>query len=888
MAQYLKIKAVHPDALLFFRMGDFYELFFEDAETAARILDITLTKRGEYEGKPIPMAGVPHHASDAYLARLIRAGERVAICEQTEDPAEAKKRGSKSIVNRAVVRIVTAGTLSEDTLLDPGQGNYLCAVHIAADLSMAGFALADISTGRFLYGSGMPDALAARLGGYAVGEYVATESAKLEAFLPDVAASRGSVVTRRPDRLANAGNGTRLLKETFGLSSTDGLGEMTPAELCAVSLLLDYLVLTQAGEMARLDTPARSGGETCLVIDRATRASLEIEQTQGGARKGSLIATLDRTLTAAGARAFAERISRPSLDRDQIQARLDAISAFLAERDLADDVGAILKGVPDIDRARSRLRLGRGGPRDLKLVLDGVRAASTLQGLLTSGARGSGDPLAGFATKLAAAGTAPLSDLSQRLAALLVDEPPLKAGEGGFIRPEADAELAKVLNAKRDGRKLVAGLEARYRDETGVTALKIRYNNMLGYFVEVPAKAADELRSGAAAETFIHRQGLANASRFTTPELSELGERIAGSDEQRLALELAFFDELAGLVVGAATPLGELAAVLAEVDMALAGAALARETGAVRPEIEPGCGLVIDGGRHPVVEASLKAAGHGFVSNGIALDGGGKEAARLQLVTGPNMAGKSTYLRQIALLVIMAQAGLYVPANAMRFGLCDRVFSRVGASDDLASGKSTFMVEMLETASILNQAGERALVILDEVGRGTSTFDGLAIAWAAVEHLHDVIRCRALFATHYHELTMLADSLPFAANASLRAREWKGDLVLLHEVVAGPADKSYGVQVARLAGLPPSTLKRAAQILKRLEEDAGDRRHLSDMPLFAGDGPAGLDEPGEPVSGRLSGELEARLAEIDPDALSPREALEALYELKRLSHPSRG
>lgn len=873
MAQYLEIKAQHEDALLFFRMGDFYELFFEDAQRAAALLDITLTARGEHLGEPIPMAGVPYHAADAYLARLIRCGERVAVCEQTESPAEAKKRGSKSVVNRAVVRIITPGTLTEDTMLPARSGQALAAVAPMAGGKTAGFAVADISTGEFHVGECRAGEILERLSAYPLGEVVVPDN---EAGMEAEAALRsalGLAVTPRPARNASSRGGEAALKRAFEVSAIDSLGSFERAELAAISLLLDYVDLTQAGAAPRLDPPRQARAASELAIDPATRASLELDRTLAGERTGSLLATIDRTVTAPGARLLAERISRPLLDTDAIAARHDSVSWALEDNDLRARLRERLRKAPDLARARTRLALGRGGPRDLRAVALALEAG---EAALAEAARARITPPAELERAFAAlnlSGQPDLAALARDISSAIVEEPPLLARDGGFVQAGWSPALDEARSLRDDSRKIIAGLQADYVKLTGAGALKIKYNNVLGYFIDVPTRAGEAMLAAPLNETFIHRQTLAKNTRFSTAELNDLAGRISRAEESAKGLEQEVFDGFVARIEALGAPMSAAAQALAELDVALALAEWADEAGAVRPALSDAPVLETEGLRHPVVEAALRRDGQGFTPNGLLLDASAMAHPRLLLVTGPNMAGKSTYLRAAALAVILAQAGSYVPARSFTLGPVDRVFSRVGASDDLSRGRSTFMVEMVETATILNQATARSFVILDEVGRGTSTFDGMAIAWAAVEHLHDTNACRALFATHYHELTDLAARLKGAANVSLRAKEYRDELVFLHEVQPGPADRSYGVQVARLAGLPKRAVTRARQILEQLE---GESRRGEALPLFAA---AEAPAPA-PVPERDS-EILARLAEIEPDEMTPKQALELVYELKK-------
>lgn len=879
MAQYLSIKARHEDAMLFFRMGDFYELFFDDAVQASKVLGITLTSRGEYEGKPIPMAGVPYHAAEGYLARLIKAGCRVAVCEQTESPAEAKKRGSKSIVNRDIVRIVTPGTLTEDALLPANQDQALAAIAIGGGGAEAAIAVCDVSTGRFDVSALAANTLADSLMAYPLSELLVSEGDIDKPAIANATALSTAPVTFRPARSATYKTGEALLKETFGIAALEALGDFGRAELAAIGLLLDYVKLTQAGSDIRLDPPIRARAEGYLAIDPATRTSLEIDRSMRGDRDGSLLGTIDRTVTAPGARLLASRLSRPCVDRVEIDARYDAVAWFADDRDAVESVRASLKAAPDLERARTRLRLGRGGPRDLAAIGRALTAAHEAASQLTASSAGLPHKIDEAVAALDLSKDEDLATLARDLETALSENPPTLARDGGFVAPGWDEALDEARGLRDDSRQIIAALQARYADETGITALKIKFNNVLGYFVDVPARYGDPLMKPPLSETFIHRQTLASNVRFSTQELSELAGRISRAEDEAKAREMSVFEGFCERIDALNSPLSRTAGAIADLDVAAASAEWAFEVDAIRPVLTEETTFHATGLRHPVVEAALKKDGKGFTANDLGLSAEGDFGTRLLLVTGPNMAGKSTYLRQAALAVILAQAGLFVPARSLTLGLVDRIFSRVGASDDLARGRSTFMVEMVETAAILNQATERSFVIMDEVGRGTSTWDGLAIAWAAVEHLHSVNKARALFATHYHELTKLVEDLPGAANASLRAKEWKDDLVFLHEVQAGPADKSYGVQVAKLAGLPKKAVKRAAQILKQLEAEPDAPENL---PLFAAASLAPItdEENADQIIGPSESDL--LLQQIDPDSLTPREALDLLYRLKSL------
>jgi DNA mismatch repair protein MutS len=869
MAQFLAAKGEHPDALVFFRMGDFYELFFEDAEKAAVALGITLTKRGQHGGEPIPMAGVPWHQAENYLSKLIRAGFKVAVCEQLENPAEAKKRGSKSIVARGVVRVVTPGTLTEEGLLDARAANRLAA--IAYGHEGAAIAWADVSTGAFEVRALATGEVEEELAALAPAELLAVEADT--AKLGEAARLAGAALTPRPAVKADAKAAARRIKAVFEVAALDAFGDFSADELSAMGLLLDYIELTQAGAAPRLSPPRRAGARAFMAIDAATRAALEIERSVRGSRDGSLLACVDRTVTAPGGRLLGERLSRPLTDVSAINARLDGVHFFIDHPDRRAGVRLELRAAGDLARAVTRLALGRGGPRDLAALRDGLgagdRAAARCMGL---DANAPVEIASACAALTLAAHAAPAS-LAQTLTSALSPDLPMLARDGGFIAPGYDATLDEHRALRDDSRKVIAALQAKYAEETGIAGLKLKHNNVLGYHLDATTKQAEALMAPPHNARFIHRQTNAGSIRFTTTELSELDARIARAGEAALGRELALFRDFAARASLCEADIRAAAEALAALDVAAGLAEWAEEAQAVRPEIDETTALLADGARHPVVEEGVRREGQGFTPNDARLDADGKSGPRLLVVTGPNMAGKSTYLRQIALLAVLAQAGAFVPARKLRLGVVDRVFARVGASDDLARGRSTFMTEMVETAAILNQAGPRALVVLDEIGRGTATFDGLAIAWAVAEHLHEANVCRAVFATHYHELTRLADKLDAGANAHLRAKEWKGDLVFLHEVAPGAADRSYGIQVAKLAGLPKSAVERARAVLGRLEANGGATKvEIADeLPLFAQ-----VMEDNAPTA------LEQALSAINPDHLTPKQALEALYEIKRL------
>ncbi|WP_095012160.1 DNA mismatch repair protein MutS [Tsuneonella mangrovi] len=864
MQQYLALKAEAGDCLLFYRMGDFFELFFDDAKAASQTLDIALTSRGEHGGEAIPMCGVPVHSAEGYLARLIKAGHRVAIAEQVETPEEAKARAkregtpvSKALVGRDIVRFVTAGTLTEESLLEPRRANVLAAV--CEVRGTCGVASVDISTGRMELEDCGPAALGAVLARLGPSEVVVPEDWD---GAPDGAIARGR-------HQFASDEGDARLRAVHGLATLDGLGDFSRAMLAAAGGLIGYLDHVGRGTLPLLLPPvARAGGST-LAMDEATRASLEILLSQQGSRAGSLVAAIDRCSTGAGARQLAEDLASPLTDRARIEARLALVGWLHGDPLLRNDLRTALRGLPDIGRALGRIVAGRGSPRDLGQVRDGLAEARAIHDYLLSQ---SDRPALLDELLPRLAGHGALVDLMQRA---LVASPPTERHGGGYIAEGYDAALDELRQVSGNARRAIAALEAKYRDETGIAALKIKHNGVLGYFIEVPAKHGDALM--APDSGFTHRQTMAGAVRFNSLSLHEEASRIAEAGGHALAAEEAHFALLVERVDTEREAIAATAAALARIDVAASHAERAAEGDWARPEIVAEPLLRIEAGRHPVVEAALAANGERFVANDCALS----PDDRLWLIGGPNMGGKSTFLRQNALIVLLAQAGGFVPATSATIGVCDRLFSRVGASDNLARGRSTFMVEMVETAAILAQASERSFVILDEVGRGTSTYDGLALAWAVVEAVHETNRCRCLFATHYHELGRLAETCDALSLHHVRAREWKGELVLLHELAEGAADRSYGLAVARLAGVPKEVVARAKSVLDRLEkgraETGGLAVGLGDLPLFA----AAASEPGEPDD-----PLRERLQGVDVDALSPREALDLLYELKRTADES--
>ena len=867
MAQFLEIKAEYPNALLFYRMGDFYEMFFDDAIMAAEALDIALTKRGKHLGQDIPMCGVPHHASESYLLTLIRKGFRVGVCEQLESPAEAKKRGGKSVVNRGVVRLVTPGTLTEDSLLDARQHNYLCAFSTVRDKSAV--AWVDVSTGDFHVQSCPTVGLSPLLARLNPREVLVGDSP--ETWLRETIEETGAAVTELARASFDSTAAVERLTDLFAVKSLDGFGTFERHELAAMGAIVDYLHITQKGKLPLVKPPVAEATDTSMRIDAATRRNLELTRTISGDRAGALLSVIDKTITGPGARLLETRLNNPSRHLETVQNRLNAVSFFSKNQQIKNELRTILRSAPDMDRALTRISLDRSGPRDLAAIREGLIAANSILSIFGNSQHST---LVAEAIK----GLENHQDLVDFLTARLVQEPPLLARDGGFTAQGYRADIDEVRTLRDEGRKVVLSMQKDYAQTAGISALKIKHNNVLGYFIETPATHAEKMLAAPLSDTFIHRQTTANAVRFTTLELSELETKILNAGGRALEIEQEVFKELCAEILSKGVEIGQAAKALAELDLQSALAELSQTENWTRPRVSNDRSFKITGGRHPVVDAALrKQASGSFIANDCDLSDE-TDAKRLWLLTGPNMAGKSTFLRQNALISILAQMGSFVPATDAHIGLVSQLFSRVGASDDLARGRSTFMVEMVETAAILNQADQNALVILDEIGRGTATYDGLSIAWATLEHLHESNKCRALFATHYHELTQLSSKLEHLLNATIAVREWEGEIIFLHEVKQGAADRSYGVQVAQLAGLPASVVERARVVLEALEK--GDREGgnkaaalFEDLPLFAA--------TPQPAPQKIkSSEVEDMLIDVLPDELSPKDALALIYQLK--------
>ncbi len=882
MDRFLELKREHPEYVLFYRMGDFYELFFEDAVRVSEALGLTLTTRSKLGNKDIPMCGVPFHAYEIYLARLIKMGFKVAIAEQTEDPKEAKKRkGASAIVRRDIVRLVTAGTLTEETMLDSKKNNYIVSSCVRE--REIGLAWIDISTGAFFMQSieigkqKAYDVLSSALSRFDP-EEILFEDRLLDKpeFFPLFGEYRDKFAMRSKT-LYNYESAVNTLLKAYKVKTLDTFGDFSKIELVAAGVLFDYIETTQKGKMPRIQMPRRIMGADIMEVDATTKRSLDL--LKPSAEKGiSLLKVIDRTVTGAGARLLAERLAMPLMDINKINDRFDCVSFFVENTRVRQEVREALRRCLDAERAIGRLSIERGGPKDLYDLAVTLKMIPQIKNIVIGFKAYQKDSIYAATPSYlfdVVNGFYDHSELANDILNVLIldrEQLPALVRNGGFIKDGAYAPLDYLRNIKTMSAEKCEELRKKYVELTGVSALKVKNNSIIGFYVEVPSKNASPLLED---KTFIHRQSVLNAVRFTTEELMELEREVFSAEEEALNLELEIFEKLREFALGQADKIVHSAEIMAEIDVASALAELAVECDYVRPIVDNSLDFDVVDGRHPVVEAALRLEGaNNFVGNDCKLK---YEDDRIWLLTGPNMAGKSTFLRQNALIAVMAQMGSFVPAKSARIGVVDKVFSRVGASDDLARGRSTFMVEMVETASILNRATSRSFVILDEIGRGTATFDGLSIAWSVVEHLSEVNKCRTIFATHYHELTKLKDRLSALSLRCMKIKEYNGEVIFMHEVISGAADRSYGIHVAKLAGLPELTVERAEQVLKLLEEEKQNKVMSSvdlDLPLFATLCEQKKEKEPEPALLELQG--------LDVDSLSPREALDMLYHLKSI------
>jgi DNA mismatch repair protein MutS len=852
MQQYLSIKAAHQDCLLFYRMGDFYELFFDDAIKASQILDIALTKRGKHIEQDIPMCGVPYHASDYYLPKLIKAGHKVAICEQLETPEQAKKRGYKEVVKRAVVRIITPGTLTEENLLESTSSNFL--VSIVQQEGKIAIAWLDISTRAFYVSRTLPTTLSADLARINPSEILISDKLLSDTeFSANLLEWRGKITSHVSSFFESSKNELKL-KSFYNVASLEAFGNFSKSEVAAAGSIIEYISITQKGNVPPLPAPAQLNADNYLIIDTATRRNLELTKTQQGAKAGSLLSIIDKTITSAGARLLCEYLSSPLIDSVTINARLSVIDFFVHYEELRKTIRVILKNAPDLERALSRLLLGRGGPKDFLIIKQALSAAMLISEILT---RHPKHPFTDIDANLAKC-----ADLVRVIEEMIKDEVGVYARDGGFIKAGFHPKIDELYNLKTNGKEKLDALRDLYRQQTGVANLKIEYNNVIGYFIEVNSQHAAKL----SAEQFTHRQSLATVARYSTLELKTLETSLASASEEILQLELQLYAELASLIANNAVSITMIAQILATIDVSSSLATLAIERQYSRPIVDNSFAFEVKGGRHPVVEAGLDS--HSFIANDCNLNNN----QRIWLITGPNMAGKSTFLRQNALIALLAHIGSYVPASYAHIGIVDRIFSRVGAADDLASGRSTFMVEMIETATILNQATAKSFVILDEIGRGTATYDGLSIAWSCLEYIHNNIKARTLFATHYHELTSLSNKLLGLKCYTSKVQEWENKVIFLHQIIEGVANRSYGIQVAKLAGLPEPVIQKAQQILKSLESKPKNTisfEEADNLLTFVSN-----------KENTVLSKVEELLEQIDK--VSPEEMLELLYQVKAL------
>ncbi|MDA0833913.1 MAG: DNA mismatch repair protein MutS [Planctomycetota bacterium] len=855
MERYLEVKGQNPGTLLLFRMGDFYELFYEDAQIASRILGLTLTSRDKNSPSPVPMAGFPYHALDQYLQKLIQSGQRVAICEQVEDPKEAK-----GLVRREVTRVVTAGTLTDENLLDPRQNNFLACV--CPTPNCIGLAWLDLSTGRFLTCDLKLDELADELSRIRPVEVLVPESYHPKELQPNSLAGSTWLCTERPLWCFSKEHCQSRLMQHFGTSTLTGF-DLTPESpgITAAGVLLEYLKETQKGSLGHINRIETYHRADTLKMDDATRRSLEIVHTlREGSRDGSLLSILDETVTPMGARLLAEWLANPLTNIDKISQRLNAVDEFMQDPNLCRELKETLSHTYDLQRLTARIATGRAHPRDLASLAKSLALLPRLK------------------AKISGRQTERINHLERQLdlcaevradiETVIVEDPPLQVSDGGVIREGFHAELDELRGLARGGKEWIARYQAEESARTGIPNLKVGFNRVFGYYLEVTASQASKIPPD-----YIRKQTLKNQERFITPALKEYEEKVLRAEERGLRWEQELFQALRERVAQHAARIQQSAEVLAEIDVLVSFSILALRQRYCRPELVEEPILDVVQCRHPVLDR-LQPSGR-FVPNDIRL---GNKSGTIQIITGPNMAGKSTYIRQAALITLMAQIGSFVPATSARIGVADRIFARVGASDELSKGQSTFMVEMTETARILNSATDKSLVILDEIGRGTSTYDGISIAWAVTEYLHDVVGSRTLFATHYHELTTLTSSLPRARNWNVAVHEQDEQIVFLHQIVEGAADKSYGIHVARLAGIPADVIERARIVLNTLESDHVDETGRTHIPgrassfkkqrqlsLFAADQHPLLDE----------------IRELDLEHLSPSLALETLQRFRQ-------
>ncbi len=848
MQNYLTLKEQYKDCLLFYRLGDFYELFFEDAILASGELNIVLTKRAQKSSEDVPMCGVPYHSVDQYISRLIKNGHKVAICEQMETPEEAKKsRGHKAVVKREVVRIVTPGTITDDCLLDSQSNNYLMSIiQLKTDVAIA---YLDISTGFFAYFLTSYQSIANDLSRISPRELIISETLMLNSYIAKSLNNNPTIlVTSYADNFFDLLRAESNLKDFYKVKVLDAIIDASDAEIISCGSLVEYLFITQKDAAPLIEYPKRYRNSNFMSIDATARNSLELTKCQNGDYRGSFIAEIDYTLTSVGARLLKRYINSPLVTQEIINQRLDLVQFLLDNLDLRDNIRLLLKDCLDFERSLARISLSRGSAKDLHIIMNSLVLILNLSELLLNYLN---EPMIkAYYNKLGEYG-----DLMGVLVASLSDDVGANIKNGGVINPSYNNRLAELYHIRNNGSEFIAELCIKYRQETKINNLKINYNNVLGYFIEITAQHFNKMSS----EVFIHRQTLANSVRYTTEELKEIEAKIITSRDQAIALEGEIFIKLCNDIIAKNSELALSSFAIAELDCFTAAAEIAREKDYVRPVVDDSLNLKIERGRHPILEKNGD-----FIDNDLYLSA----ENRLHLLTGPNMSGKSTYLRQNALIVIMAQIGLFVPAKFAQIGIVDKIFSRVGASDSISSGKSTFMVEMVETATILNSSTHRSLVLMDEVGRGTSLYDGLSIAWAVVEHIHNVNKCRGIFATHYHELSKLSDKLDALECYCVNVKKWKDEVVFLYKISKGICSESYGINVAKLAGVPMQVVERAKVILTDITRE-DNTKNIDDSLEY------NYDENNKP-------EIDRILKSIDIDNISPREAWDILHKMLQI------
>jgi DNA mismatch repair protein MutS len=850
LQQYLSLKAGYQDCMLFYRLGDFYELFFEDAIVAAEVLEITLTKRGQYQDEDIPMCGVPAHASDSYIEKLVKAGYKVAICEQLETPQEAKKRSSKAVVRREVVRIITAGTIMEDPMLNAKNHNFLMA--IAGNDTDLSIAWVDITTGEFYFSEMASSQFAAELARLKPSEIILSESILRNLEIKSAMQDHNSSMTVRSDSLFSVSRSEKIIQAFYNISSLEVLSSKNGNSIASLGVLLDYLNHTHKKCLPRLGLPRLLSTANFMVIDAATRKNLELDHANNGSKRNSLRWVIDKTSTSCGGRLLSSHLSSPLTDPEAINHRLDSVEYLYLRDNIRIELVNIMKGFPDIERSLARIFIRNLSPKDLGSIRLGLKIISFVAELLKSMEGIDNNLLKSYVLQLGE-----FTGLIELLETTLVDDPPASLKENDFIRSGCNKQLDDMRNLRDHADLSLSAMQSKYRKLTGVSSLKITKNNIIGYFIEVPVAQIAKLNES----DFIHRQTLGTCARFTTEELKALEIEINSCHQQIKVLEQSIFEELCISVCQNAESISLAAQAIASIDVISMFAQIAKERGYVRPHVISGIDFIITDGKHPVILQHLEDK---FIGN----DCGLSESETTWLITGPNMAGKSTFMRQNALICIMAQMGCFVPAKYAKIGVVDRLFSRIGAGDDISSGRSTFMVEMSETAAILNNATKNSLIILDEIGRGTSTFDGLSIAWAVTEYIHNVLKCRTLFATHYHELVGLEQTLSGLKCQTMQVREWQNSIIFMHKVVPGKADRSYGIHVAELAGVPHIVSNKAKSILAQLE---------SKQSIYVEN----------PVSNVPVSHLNPQIQEVisiikdcDLDVLSPRAAYDLLYQLQ--------